>query len=80
VSGKILVDAETWVQTFEVALDKVHAATMSLGEAEPRDEQGNIVDPYQRGYLDGVTEIARGVSGTLAEMTKVIERMKRRQS
>lgn len=78
MSGQILVDAEAWVRTFEVAIDKVVAATMVLAEREPRDDQGQIVDAYQRGYIDSVSEIAAGLTGVLANMNGVIARAKER--
>ena len=74
-----MVDAEAWVSAFEVAVDRVVAATMTLAEREPRDADGKVVDPYQRGYIDGVSEIAAGLGGVLANMNAVIARTKGRR-
>lgn len=71
-----MVDAEAWVGAFEVAIDKVVIATQVLAEKEPRDADGKIVDPYQRGYIDGVSEIASGLGGVLSAMNDTIARTK----
>jgi hypothetical protein len=80
MSGQIMVDAEAWVRTFEVAIDKVVAASMVLAEQEPRDDQGKIVDTYQRGYIDGVSEITAGLGGVLSAMNDTIARAKGKRS
>lgn len=80
MSGQIMVDAEAWVRAFEVAVDKVVVAAQVLAEREPRDDQGKIVDTYERGYIDGVSEISSGLTGVLAAMTDTIARAKGQRS
>ena len=75
-----MVDAEAWVRAFEVAVDKVVVAAQVLAEREPRDDQGKIVDTYERGYIDGVSEISSGLTGVLAAMTDTIARAKGQRS
>lgn len=70
---KTMVDANAWVRTFQSAIDKVVAATMTMHQESVKDAAGKVVDPYQRGYLDGVSEITAAMGAVLQSQADVIK-------